>query len=85
MHVILGASGNTGHIVAQTLLARGQKVRAVGRNATHLQPLASNGAEIFTADLTDTSALTKAFHGADSAYVMIPPNLTSTDYRALQD
>lgn len=85
MHVILGASGNTGHIVAKTLLARGQKVRAVGRNATHLQPLAANGAEVFIADLTDAPALTKAFHGADSAYVLLPPNLTSTDYRALQD
>ncbi len=85
MHVILGASGNTGHIVAKTLLARGQKVRAVGRNTTHLQPLAANSAEVFIADLTDAAALTKAFHGADSAYVLIPPNLTSTDYRALQD
>jgi len=85
MHVILGASGNTGHVVAKTLLARSQKVRAVGRNATHLQPLAANGAEIFIADLTDASALTKAFQNADSAYVLIPPNLTSNDYRALQD
>jgi uncharacterized protein YbjT (DUF2867 family) len=85
MHVILGASGNTGHVVAKTLLARGQKVRAVGRNATHLQPLAANGAETFLADLTDASALAKAFHGADSAYVLIPPNHTSPDYRALQD
>jgi uncharacterized protein YbjT (DUF2867 family) len=85
MHVILGASGNTGHVVAKTLLGRGQKVRAVGRNATHLQTLAANGAEIFIADLTDASALTKAFRGADSAYVMVPPNPSSTDYRALQD
>ncbi len=85
MHVILGASGNTGHVVAKTLLARSQKVRAVGRNATHLQPLAANGAEIFIADLTDASALTKAFQSADSAYVMIPPGHSGTDYRALQD
>ena len=85
MHVILGASGNTGHIVAKTLLARGQKVRAVGRNATHLQPLAANGAEIFIADLTDATALTQAFRQADSAYVMIPPDQTSDDYRSFQD
>jgi uncharacterized protein YbjT (DUF2867 family) len=53
MYVVLGASGNTGHIVAKTLLARGQKVRVVGRNATHLQLLATQGAEIFVADVTD--------------------------------
>jgi uncharacterized protein YbjT (DUF2867 family) len=79
MYVVLGASGNTGHIVAKTLLARGQKVRAVGRDASHLQPLAANGAEISIADVTDAAALTKAFQHADSAYVMIPPNPTSND------
>jgi uncharacterized protein YbjT (DUF2867 family) len=79
MYVVLGASGNTGHIVAKALLARGQKVRAVGRNASHLQPLAANGAEISVADVSDAAALTKAFQQADSAYVMIPPNPTSND------
>jgi uncharacterized protein YbjT (DUF2867 family) len=79
MYVILGASGNTGHTVAKTLLARGQKVRVVGRNATHLQPLAAQGAEVFVADVTDVAALTKAFQQANSAYVMIPPNPTSND------
>jgi uncharacterized protein YbjT (DUF2867 family) len=79
MYVVLGASGNTGHIVAQNLLARQQKVRVVGRNAAHLQPHAAQGAEIFVGDVTDAAALTKAFHNADSAYVMIPPNLASND------
>ena len=79
MYVVLGASGNTGHVVANNLLARGQKVRAVGRNAAHLQSLAAKGAETFIADVTDANALAKAFHGADAAYVLIPPNITSTD------
>ena len=79
MYAILGASGNTGRVVAKTLLERGQKVRAIGRNATHLQPLATQGAEVFVADVTDAAALTKAFQDADSAYVMIPPNPASND------
>lgn len=79
MYVVLGASGHTGHIVANNLLARGQKVRVVGRNSAHLQPLTSKGAEPFIADVTDASALTKAFQQAEAAYVMIPPNLASTD------
>jgi uncharacterized protein YbjT (DUF2867 family) len=85
MYVVLGASGNTGHVVAKNLLARGQKVRVVGRNAAHLQPLAAEGAEIFIGDATDASALTKAFYQADSAYVMIPPDPASNDFRAFQD
>jgi len=79
MHVVLGASGNTGHVVAKNLLARQQKVRVVGRNAAHLQPHAAQGAEIFIGDVTDAAALTKALQDADTAYVMIPPNLTSND------
>jgi uncharacterized protein YbjT (DUF2867 family) len=79
MYVVLGASGNTGHIVANNLLARGQEVRVVGRNAAHLQPLAAKGAEPFIADVSDANALAKAFHQADAAYVLIPPNTTSTD------
>ncbi|HTS04418.1 MAG TPA: NmrA family NAD(P)-binding protein, partial [Candidatus Eisenbacteria bacterium] len=79
MHVVMGASGNTGHIVANNLLTRGEKVRVIGRNSAHLQPLTSKGAEPFIADVTDASSLAKAFHGADSAYVMIPPNITSKD------
>ena len=79
MYVVLGASGNTGHVVAQNLLARQQKVRVFGRNAAHLQPLAAQGGEIFIGDVTDAAALTKAFQKAESAYVMIPPNPTSND------
>ncbi len=85
MYVILGASGNTGHVAAENLLAHGQKVRVVGRSAAHLQPLAAKGAEIFVGDITDTSSLTKAFHQAGSAYVMIPPNPTSNDTRGFQE
>ena len=85
MYFVLGANGNTGHVVAKNLLARGQKVRVVGRNAAHLQPLAAEGAEIFVGDVSDASALTKAFNHADSVYVMIPPNHSSNDLRAFQD
>ena len=79
MFVVIGASGNTGHVVASNLLTRGQKVRVIGRNSAHLQPLTSKGAEAFIADVTDASALTKAFQQADSAYVMIPPDITNKD------
>jgi uncharacterized protein YbjT (DUF2867 family) len=85
MYVVLGASGNTGHVVTRNLLSRGKKVRLVGRSASRLQPLAAEGAEIFIGDLTDSSSLTKAFRKAESAYVMIPPNPSSNDFRGYQD
>jgi len=85
MHVVLGATGHTGHIVAKNLLARGANVRVVGRNAERLQPFAAQGAEIFIGDVSDAPILTKAFHQAESAYVMLPPNPTSSNFRAFQD
>jgi len=54
MYVVLGASGNTGHVVATNLLSHGKKVRVVGRNAAWLQPFTSKGAdEAFTSDLSN--------------------------------
>ena len=51
MYVVLGASGNTGHIVANRLLENGKKVRVVGRNAARLQPFVSKGAESLIAEI----------------------------------
>jgi uncharacterized protein YbjT (DUF2867 family) len=72
-YVILGASGNTGTIIANYLLAKGEKVRLLGRDAGRLQRFARKGAEAFTADVSDAAALTKAFSGARAAYLMLPP------------
>src|SRR5258706_15253926 len=72
-YVILGASGNTGSIIANSLLLKGEKVRVVGRDAGRLQCFVRQGAEAFTTTLSDAAALTKAFRGARAAYLMLPP------------
>ena len=77
--VILGASGNTGSIIADYLLSKGKKVRVVGRDAGRLQRFVRKGAQPFTADLSDAAALTKAFSGARAAYLMLPPISTRED------
>ncbi|HEY1936514.1 MAG TPA: NmrA family NAD(P)-binding protein [Candidatus Angelobacter sp.] len=84
MYVVTGATGNTGSVVANRLLDQGKKVRVIGRSRERLQPFIERGAEPFVADLSDQAALTQAFTGAEAAYVMIPPNMTSQDYRAEQ-
>jgi uncharacterized protein YbjT (DUF2867 family) len=73
MYVVLGSSGNTGSIIAEFLLAKGKKVRVVGRDLGRLQRFVRKGAEAFTADLSDAAALTKSFGGACAAYVLLPP------------
>jgi len=84
MYAIMGATGNTGKVVATSLLAKGEKVRVIGRSADRLQSLAARGAEPFVGDVTDAGALSKAFADARALYVMIPPNMTSKDFRADQ-
>ena len=84
MYVIVGATGNTGSVVAEKLLARGEKVRAIGRDKEKLAKLAAKGAETAAGELTDASFLTKAFDGARAVYFMVPPNPTSNDYRGFQ-
>jgi uncharacterized protein YbjT (DUF2867 family) len=72
-YVILGASGNTGSIIADSLLSKGKKVRVVGRDGGRLQRFVRQGAEAFTGDMSDAAALTKAFTGARAAYLLLPP------------
>ena len=85
MYVILGASGHTGAVVANTLLDHGKRVRVVGRDVKKLAPLVSRGAEAVAADVTDADAMIRVLAGAEGLYSMTPPNLTSDDYRAFQD
>jgi len=82
MYVVIGATGNTGSVVAKELLTRGRQVRAIGRTTDRLQPLAKLGGEPLVADVTDASALAHAFTGARAAYVMIPPGFRSEDVLA---
>src|ERR1700678_2924156 len=84
-YVILGASGNTGSIVADSLLSRGKKVRVIGRDAERLQRFVSKGAEAFTAGWTDAAALTQAFRGAQAAYLLLPPIHSREDQQRESD
>src|SRR5258707_513669 len=85
MYVIVGASGNTGSIIANSLLSKGKKVRVMGRDAGRLQRFVRKGAEAFTAELSDAAALTKAFSGARAAYLMLPPVKSREDQERQSD
>ena len=84
-YVILGATGNTGSIIAETLLSKGKKVRVVGRDAERLQRFVRKGAEAFIGDVSDAVALTKAFSDARAAYLMLPPITSREDQERESD
>jgi len=87
LYVITGATGRTGSTVANALLDHGRKVRVLGRDVGRLEPFAARGAEPFVVDPLDTSALSRAFRGAQAAYIMLQPNYIHDhpDFRSFQD
>lgn len=85
MFAITGATGNTGGVVAEKLLASGEKVRVIGRDTGRLARFVQKGADAFAADITDSAALARAFEGATAVYALIPPNISSNDVRGYQE
>jgi uncharacterized protein YbjT (DUF2867 family) len=85
MFAITGASGNTGSVVAEALLAQGEKVRVIGRDKGRLGPFVQKGAEAFVADVTDATKLAKAFDRVEGVYAIIPPNPTAADVPRYQE
>jgi uncharacterized protein YbjT (DUF2867 family) len=85
MYVITGATGYTGSVAADKLLATGAKVRVIGRDTKRLERFTKKGAEAVVADMTDAAALEKAFSGARAVYALIPPNISAADVRAYQE
>jgi len=84
MYVITGATGNIGSKTADILLAKGEKVRVIGRSADRLKRFAEKGAETEVGDLSDGPFVARAFSGATAVFTMIPPNYTTSNFRRYQ-
>ena len=80
MFVVAGTTGNTGSVVAQTLLGLKQPVRVIVRTADKGAAWKAKGAEVAVVSLDDAQALARAFEGATGAYLLVPPNYTATSY-----
>ena len=85
MIVVTGATGRTGGAAAKALLATGQKVRVVGRDAKKLEAFVQKGAEAFVGNVEDSSSMTEAFTGADAVYLVVPEDSSQQDLRAHQE
>jgi uncharacterized protein YbjT (DUF2867 family) len=79
MHLVLGVSGNTGKVVAETLLAAGKSVRVLVRDAKKGEPWKARGAEVAMGGIDDESALAGALRGAEAAYLLLPPHLEAAN------
>jgi nucleoside-diphosphate-sugar epimerase len=71
LHVVVGASGATGRVVARELAARGKRVRAINRSGRASVP---DGVEVLAVDATDHGSMREACWGAAVVYhCAMPP------------
>jgi nucleoside-diphosphate-sugar epimerase len=66
--LVTGATGFTGGHLARTLAARGDRVRALVRDPSRAQELATAGIDVVPGDLRDAEALRRATAGVDLVY-----------------
>jgi uncharacterized protein YbjT (DUF2867 family) len=83
MYTVIGATGNTGRVVADDLLAAGLPVRVIGRSEERLTPFVERGAEAAVGDVSDAEFVARACDGVGGVYHMIPPRF-DIDLRAWQ-
>jgi uncharacterized protein YbjT (DUF2867 family) len=72
MYAITGITGKVGGALARTLLAAGQPVRAVVRDAARARSWAERGCELVTADMDDAVSLSAAFEGTQGVFILPP-------------
>lgn len=82
--VLLGATGTVGSKIAENLLNDGHNVTVIARSTERLEKFRSKGAEIIAGDVNDVATLTKAFTGADSAFLILPDNVKAENTRNYQ-
>lgn len=80
MFVISGVTGNTGSVVAQTLIDQGYPVRVIVRSPEKGASWKAQGAEVTVAEIMDVEAMTNALSGASGAYFLLPPDLANEDF-----
>ncbi len=84
MYVVAGVTGRTGSVAAETLLAQGEPVRVIVREARQGESWKSKGAEVAVASLADARAVAQALKGARGAYLLVPPRYEAPDMLAAQ-
>jgi uncharacterized protein YbjT (DUF2867 family) len=72
MYAITGITGKVGGELARTLLAAGQPVRAVVRDATKGASWAAQRCEVALAAMEDAVQLAAAFRGANAVFILPP-------------
>jgi uncharacterized protein YbjT (DUF2867 family) len=79
MHVILGANGHIGSVVAHRLLARGEPVTVVLHSDAKADDWKRKGAVVAVADVHDSETLSRVFRTGKRLFLLNPPAPPDTD------
>jgi uncharacterized protein YbjT (DUF2867 family) len=79
--IITGSLGNISQPLAKMLLAAGHQVTVISSNAAKTAAIKALGGIPAIGSLEDVAFLTHTFAGADAVYTMIPPHLTTNDFK----
>jgi uncharacterized protein YbjT (DUF2867 family) len=70
IYLITGATGNVGSLVAERLIAHGDRPRIFVRDADKARARYGDRADIFTGDLADATTLAPALKGVDALFLV---------------
>jgi uncharacterized protein YbjT (DUF2867 family) len=84
MYVIMGGTGHVGSATAAALLARGEQVTIVTRDAKRAGAWLREGAEIVEANVNEVASLRAAFRRGSRAFLLNPNADTSADTDAVE-
>ena len=89
LYAVAGVTGRVGSVVAAELLAHGQRVRGITRDATRGAAWATGDGEAAVGSLDDREFLTRTLDGAAGFFVLLPEDPFAADFhggrRAMAD
>jgi len=83
MFGVVGATGRTGGVVAEALIAHGSSVRAIVRREEAAEAWRARGADAVLAPLEEP--LDRAFAGLEGLYVILPEDPRRPDFHAARE
>jgi uncharacterized protein YbjT (DUF2867 family) len=82
--VVAGVSGHVGAVVARDLLAAGDAVTVIVRDAKNGSEWSARGAKVAVGSLDDAEFVAATVKGADGFFTLIPPHYATGDIYAAQ-
>ena len=83
-YVVSGVTGNVGSVAAGELLAQGEKIRVIVREANRGEKWRQRGAEVAVGSLGNPEFLANALKDSTGFFALLPPFLPGDDYYAAQ-